>query len=68
MDSGDAKETLSSRRLMSILKTSPDYIEQMDAKILNSIIDSIIVVSEIEIRFKLINGFELTEHIERTFR
>ena len=67
MDSGDAEETLSSR-LMSILRTSPDYIEQMDAKILNSITDSIIVVSETEIRFKLINGFELTEHIERTVR
>ena len=46
----------------------PNYIEKMDARIFNSIIDSIIAVSGTEIRLRLINGFEFTEHMERAVR
>ncbi len=68
MGSGESKEIAESKELLALLNTLPECIEQSNAKILNSIIEKIIVVSETEIRFRLINGFEITEYIERTVR
>jgi site-specific DNA recombinase len=68
MDKDDNEEIASSKKLLAILKTFPHHIELSDVKILLSIVDKIIVISETEIRLRLINGFELTEHIERTAR
>lgn len=50
------------------LQCGPDFLDSFDAVLLHELIDQIIVESNERIRFRLINGLELPEYIERTVR
>lgn len=54
--------------LMEVLEDSPESLENFDEKLFCELIDKIIVQSNTRIRFRLINGLELTESIERRQR
>ena len=56
------------RELMEILDDGPDFLDSLDVELFGELVDKIIVESNEQIRFRLKNGLELTETIERTMR
>ena len=56
------------RELMEILDDGPDFLDSFDAELFGELVDKTIVESNEQIRFRLKNGLELTETIERTMR
>lgn len=56
------------RELMEILDAGPDFLDDFDAELFGELIDRIIVDSSEQLRFRLKNGLELLEIIERTVR
>ena len=65
----DGDNTISqTRELMEILDDGPDVLDNFDAELFGELIETIIVESNERIRFRLKNGLELSETIERTVR
>lgn len=56
------------QELMDILDAGPDFLDTFDAELFGELVDKIIVDSNEQLRFRLKNGLELTETIERTMR
>ena len=56
------------RDLMDVLEDGPDFLDSFDAELFDALVDKIIVDSNERLRFRLKNGLELTEQIERTKR
>ena len=56
------------RELMEILNDGPDFLDSFDAELFGELVETIIVESNERIRFRLKNGLELSETIERTVR
>lgn len=54
--------------LIHTLEEGPDFLEAFDAELFSELIDEIIVEDNEHIRFRLKNGLELPETIERTVR
>ena len=65
----DSDSTIAqTRELMEILDAGPDFLDCFDAELFGELVDKIIVDSNEQIRFRLKNGLELVETIERTVR
>lgn len=64
---GDSTIT-QTRELMEILNAGPDVLDCFDAELLGELVEKIIVDSNVQLRFRLKNGLELVESIERTVR
>lgn len=65
----DGDDTISqTQELLEILEAGPDFLEDFDAELFGELVDKIIVESNERIRFRLKNGLELKETIERTRR
>ena len=56
------------RDLMDALEDGPDFLDGFDAELFDALVERIIVDSNERLRFRLKNGLELTEQIERTKR
>lgn len=56
------------QELIDILEAGPDFLDTFDAELFGELVDKIIVDSNEQLRFRLKNGLELTETIERTVR
>ena len=56
------------RDLMDALEDGPDFLDSFDAELFDALVDKIIVDSNERLRFRLKNGLELLEQIERTRR
>ena len=56
------------RMIMEVLSDGPEYLEVFDEELFCELIDEIVVESNTRIRFRLKNGVELPETIERTVR
>ena len=56
------------RDLMDVLENGPDFLDSFDAELFDALVEKIIVDSNECLRFRLKNGLELTEQIERTKR
>jgi DNA invertase Pin-like site-specific DNA recombinase len=56
------------QELMELLEAGPDVLDTFDAELFGELVDKIIVESNERLRFRLKNGLELTESIERTVR
>lgn len=56
------------RFLLETLEAAPEFLDTFDEELFREIVDKIIVESNERLRFRLINGLELTEDIERTVR
>ena len=53
---------------MDVLEDGPDFLDGFDTELFDALVEKIIVDSNERLRFKLKNGLELTEQIERTKR
>ena len=56
------------QELIDILEAGPDFLDTFDAELFGELIDKIIVDTNEQLRFRLKNGLELAESIERTVR
>lgn len=56
------------QELMEILNAEPDFLDDFDAELFGELVEKIIVDSNEQLRFRLKNGLELPEVIERTVR
>ena len=65
-DSNDLADR--TRDLMDALEDGPDFLDRFDAELFDALVEKIIVDSNERLRFRLKNGLELTEQIERTKR
>lgn len=54
--------------IMDTLADGPDFLDHFDAELFAALVEKIIVDSNERLRFRLVNGLELTEQIERTRR
>ena len=53
---------------MDTLTDGPDFLDRFDAELFDALVEKIIVDSNECLRFRLKNGLELAEQIERTKR
>ena len=65
-DSNDLADR--TRDLMDALEDGPDFLDGFDAELFDALVEKIIVDSNERLRFRLKNGLELLEQIERTKR
>ena len=56
------------QELIETLEAGPDFLDAFDGELFRELVDKIIVESNDRLRFRLVNGLELTEPIERTMR
>lgn len=56
------------RWIMEALDNGPDFLDAFDGELFCELVERIIVESNTRIRFRLKNGLELPENIERTVR
>ena len=56
------------RDLMDALEDGPDFLDSFDAELFDALVEKIIVDNNERLRFRLKNGLELLEQIERTRR
>lgn len=56
------------RELLELLDTMPEYLHAFDCDIFGDIVEKIIAGSDNTLRFRLTNGLELTERIEKVVR
>ena len=64
----DNKTIEITRQIIDVLSEGPDMLESFDEELFCELIDRIIVENNTRIRFRLKNGLELPESIERTVR
>ena len=56
------------QELLDYLRSGPDTLSFFDEALFSELVEKIIVTDNETLRFRLINGLELTESIERTKR
>ena len=56
------------RDLMDVLEDGPDFLAGPDAELMGELVEKITIESNDALRFRLHNGLELRESIERTVR
>ncbi|MCI8654099.1 MAG: recombinase family protein, partial [Angelakisella sp.] len=54
--------------LLDILESGPDFLDAFDRDLFGELVERVIVESSERVRFRLKNGLELAESIERTVR
>ena len=68
LDTAEDTAITQTRELMEVLDNGPDFLDAFDEELFSELIDKIIVESNDLLHFRLKNGLELTESIERTVR
>ena len=68
LDAEEDQTITRTQNLLNILDDAPEFLETFDGELFGELVDKIIVESNERLRFRLINGLELTENIERTVR
>lgn len=54
--------------LLDVLESGPDWLDDFDEQLFSDMVEKIVVVDNETLRFRLLNGLEVTEKIERTRR
>jgi len=68
MDTEEEHTITWTQELLDILNDGPEFLDTFDGKLFSELVDKIIVEGNEHLRFRLINGLELTEDIERIVR
>ena len=68
MEAEEDQTIQQTQELVEALEAGPDFLDAFDGELFRELVDKIIVESNDHLRFRLINGLELTEPIERTVR
>ena len=54
--------------LLDVLESGPDWLDDFDEQLFSDMVEKIVVVDNETLCFRLLNGLEVTEKIERTQR
>ena len=54
--------------MLDVLESGPDWLDDFDEQIFSDLIEKIVVINNEKLCFRLLNGLEVTEKIERTQR
>ena len=54
--------------LLDLLESGPNWLDDFDEQLFSDMVEKIVVVDNETLRFRLLNGLEVTEKIERTRR
>ena len=54
--------------LLDVLESGPDWLDDFDEQLFSDLVEKIVVVDNETLCFRLLNGLEVTEKIERTQR
>ena len=54
--------------MLDVLESGPDWLDDFDEQLFSDLVEKIVVVDNETLRFRLLNGLEVTEKIERTQR
>ena len=54
--------------LLDVLESGPDWLDDFDEQLFSDMVEKIVVVDNEKLCFRLLNGLEVTEKIERTRR
>lgn len=65
---GEDAQINATESMLDYLEGGPDYMEDLTGEFFESLISGLVVLSETQLKIKLINGLELTEIMERTVR
>lgn len=68
LDAEEDQAIARTQQMLNVLDDAPEFLEVFDGELFGELVDKIIVDSNERLRFRLINGLELTENIERTVR
>lgn len=68
LDAEENQTIAQTQKLLDVLEDAPEFLEAFDGELFGELIDKIIVESNERLQFRLINGLELAENIERTVR
>ena len=68
MDAESDMTAQQTQKILDLLENGPDFLDAFDSELFGELIDKIIVESNDSIRFRLKNGLELREQIERAMR
>jgi hypothetical protein len=68
LDDEDDDPIAATKMFIGMLESSPKPLPAFDADCFNGIVDKIIVLSHTEVRFRLRNGLEITEAVQRIGR
>lgn len=68
LDAEEDRTIAQTKELLDILDDAPEFLDAFDGELFGELVGKIIVESNERLRFRLINGLELTENIERTVR
>ena len=68
LESEEDQTIQQTQELIEALEAGPDFLDAFDGELFRELVDKIIVESNDRLRFRLVNGLELTEPIERTVR
>lgn len=68
LNAADDQVLLQTKELLEIIDTGPEFLNAFDGELFGEMIDHIIVDSNELLRFRLRNGLEFSEPIERTVR
>ena len=68
MDAEGDTTAQQTRELIALLEDGPDFLDRPDSELMGELVEKIIIESNDTLRFRLHNGLELRESIERTVR
>ena len=68
LDADSDSTAAQTQELMDVLEAGPDFLDAFDAELFGELVDKIIVDSSTQLRFRLKNGLELVESIEKAVR
>ena len=54
--------------MLDVLESGPDRLDAFDEQLFSDLVEKIVVVDNEKLCFRLLNGLEVTEKIERTQR
>ena len=68
MDAEEDATAQQTRELIALLEDGPDFLDRPDAELMGELVEKITIERTDALRFRLHNGLELRESIERTVR
>lgn len=68
MNAAGDKTIDQTKELIEIIENGPDFLDTFDEDLFAEMVEKVIAESNKQLKFRLFNGLELTENIERTVR
>lgn len=65
---GEDQQIQETERILEYLSDSPEWLDEVTSDLFRELIDRITIISPTRLKFRLLNGLELSENIERMVR